>query len=527
MLIARWASCSARFWRDERGIVLPLATVIIVPLVLMAALATDMSRMFNGQSELQKSADAFALAAAAELDGQSTAIDRARAAITALMQARNTTEQTAIAPGTITFYESLPTDQTLRPSDDVSMASWSQTTNARDARYVRVTVRAAVQTVFPMALFGMGGSSLQTEAEAVAGTSLVVCDSVVMLMCDSTLDYEGNPIKFSSGRVSPGTMVRMHGSSGTSLAAGNFGWLDYGTIGTPALNKLVGSISPFDQCVAKSKNLQTNPGVRAVVSDYFNTRFELGQIGTSYPPAPSVRKSYLGTGGSACNLTPVALKSESPNGEADLSANDIFVKLPEILATDPRPTIPLDINNVVAVDLPIKGGPNPSFDGPIVANVAFPLKNGKKDEVVIKSAEFPSYWSAIGVSTAPLISSDPIDTPNSKGARYKAYEWEINNTNETNISGKIPGLKQLPGTPVCNFSAAGKDRRLTSVAITNCNDIGGATPNFPIIGTAQLFLVRPLKNTGTYEEVFAEFQNFTSIGSSTRLSIAPVTKLYR
>ena len=45
-----------------------------------AAMALDVSRLYTMQSSLQKAADAYALAAAAELDGRTDAITRANAA---------------------------------------------------------------------------------------------------------------------------------------------------------------------------------------------------------------------------------------------------------------------------------------------------------------------------------------------------------------------------------------------------------------------------------------------------------------
>jgi uncharacterized membrane protein len=65
---------------DERGAVAIYVGVMSFLLVGVGALAIDLGRLYTLETELQKLADSRAIAAAAELDGESDAIDRATAA---------------------------------------------------------------------------------------------------------------------------------------------------------------------------------------------------------------------------------------------------------------------------------------------------------------------------------------------------------------------------------------------------------------------------------------------------------------
>src|SRR5689334_7831595 len=68
------------FLRDTRGIAALHIALSSTLLFGATALAFDLGRVMSLQSELQSAADSAALAGAAELDGQTNAITRAKAA---------------------------------------------------------------------------------------------------------------------------------------------------------------------------------------------------------------------------------------------------------------------------------------------------------------------------------------------------------------------------------------------------------------------------------------------------------------
>jgi Flp pilus assembly protein TadG len=102
-----------RFFFDEEGVALILVAIMLPVIIGFAVLAIDMSRVNNLHNDLQKGADAFALAGAAELDGNADAIIRARNAIDNLIA--NQTDFSTLnhytlkgSDLTVTFLKSLP-----------------------------------------------------------------------------------------------------------------------------------------------------------------------------------------------------------------------------------------------------------------------------------------------------------------------------------------------------------------------------------------------------------------------------------
>src|SRR5215210_6368809 len=72
-------------WRDEEGFILVYATLVLIALMGFAILAVDASRYKSHHTQLQKAADAAALAAAAELDRHADSLDRAKTAIATIV----------------------------------------------------------------------------------------------------------------------------------------------------------------------------------------------------------------------------------------------------------------------------------------------------------------------------------------------------------------------------------------------------------------------------------------------------------
>src|SRR5262245_57486935 len=84
-LAAQVSELVTAFWDDTDGIILPYVTLLLVAIVGLCVLALDGSRYMSLQTQLQKGADALALAGAAELDRMPTAIARATNAINNLV----------------------------------------------------------------------------------------------------------------------------------------------------------------------------------------------------------------------------------------------------------------------------------------------------------------------------------------------------------------------------------------------------------------------------------------------------------
>ena len=114
------------FCSDEVGIILPYVTVMITVIVGVSVLALDGARYESLQTQMQKGADALALAGAAELDGFATAITRANAAMKNtgsggpnwVVNSNLFGSNVAVTTG-IRFFSSLPAGTTTRDRKSV------------------------------------------------------------------------------------------------------------------------------------------------------------------------------------------------------------------------------------------------------------------------------------------------------------------------------------------------------------------------------------------------------------------------
>lgn len=290
------------FARDERGAVLVLWALFLAVAFGFLALAFDLGRVATTQTQLQSFADQVALAAAGELDGRTDAITRATAAANGLIEGQQTygTGDQALggsADYTLTFLSTLPASDTAAAS--------ATTTDARLARYVRVTVNE--QTVLtPFAhvnavLNGNSQLSAAISASATAGFSSFACDITPLFFCVPSgtwraKDNIGKQVEIVSGS-----------SGGGAWTPGNFGFLDptvlptdptgpcAGENGAQLYRCLVGAERGITQCIETTDPLLTRPGQAVGLTEFFNTRFDLFDGGmksyanrAAYRPAPNV-----------------------------------------------------------------------------------------------------------------------------------------------------------------------------------------------------------------------------------------------
>jgi len=285
------------FVADQSGAVLPIVTISLVVLIGIASLATDLSRLLDLQTQLQKAADAFALAGAAELDGAPDAITRANKAIDTMMGSRNSSifGAGAVTVASRTYHSELPAN------DATAMGGGGAA--AADARFVEVVVApVTVNTFLPATFFGAADNTMTTGASAVAGFTQVICKKTPIYVCSDTGSFD---LTNESGMK--GKEVVLIAPPGGGFSPGNFGFLDIGCgPSTTCLNQSLGK-NNNGRCVDVS-TITTTPGQHAAAANYLNTRFGLYEASansadkTEYSPDVNVRKGYLpGAGGGACN----------------------------------------------------------------------------------------------------------------------------------------------------------------------------------------------------------------------------------
>jgi len=170
----------AELRRDERGNVLIYVTLTATVLLGMVGLAIDGSRVMITHSEAQAAADAAALAAASQLDGQAGACTRATTEASAVANkqrfAQETTKTITVA-GTRCL-------STIPASDSTAIGPGA---NASDAasRYVQVTTQQLTHQNTLLAAATTNNTRL-IQRTATAGFRRSLCaPAPVMMSCDT------------------------------------------------------------------------------------------------------------------------------------------------------------------------------------------------------------------------------------------------------------------------------------------------------------------------------------------------------
>src|SRR5262245_48091565 len=126
------------FWNDTSGVILPYVTIMLVVIVGLAVLALDGARYMSLQTQLQKGADALAIAGAAELDRLPDSEARAVTAINTLLNNASVfgaSDARNIRVADIQFFSQLPASD-VRPMSEATPAA-----SATSARFVSVSVQ--------------------------------------------------------------------------------------------------------------------------------------------------------------------------------------------------------------------------------------------------------------------------------------------------------------------------------------------------------------------------------------------------
>ncbi|UCI07302.1 pilus assembly protein TadG-related protein [Mesorhizobium sp. B1-1-8] len=490
------------FWRDQRGIALILVSVTLPAIIGFSLLAIDMSRVNNLHNDLQKAADAFALAGAAELDGSTGAWARAERAMATLVSNEGRFS-TAAPNGRFTLTSGQP-GGALRcnsagniswcflktiPNDDVAIttanyANADPAVGELETRFVQVTVTpTGFAAIFPVSfLSNTATGSFNVGAVAVAGFRSSVCDYTPVFMCNPyedtsltggvTLEMAANQQQYRRRQI----LLRDNGF----YQPGNFAFLasPEGN-GAQALEASLARVKPVG-CYAQD-GVDTEPGQSTgPVQDGLNARFGISKsyIGSANGPAANVR---MGLKSINCN-----------NGQTNFE-------------TDPTKGVGLERDScLIAGNCTLMGG-----------------RMGTGDWNASR------YWAANHPTRGALPSSLVGAT------RYEMYRYELDPDGNPATNDSIAGdaaVSGETGNPSCNQTPVTTvDRRILYGAIIDCQAIGGfngRANNIPVRAFGSFFITEPIKDS---KDIYVELVDITGKGGRGTLDnfLRDEAQLYR
>lgn len=447
------------FRKDQRGMALVLVAIMLPVIVGFALLVIDGSRASNLHNDLQKAADSFALAAAAELDGRSDALTRADRALTNLVD--NTHRFSITGSQTLMTFPGSVTRQYLRslPANDwLPIIAANVTTDPADAQFVEVTVNpTGFSSIFPASFLtgNAADNSFNVAASAVAGfAGVVTCDMTPLFICNPFPGQNLQDVANNQNFYRKGIKLVM---GSTSWGPGNVGFLrpesDHG-YGEGDLADDIARVS-FPECV-NNRGIFTQTGnLTEKVRAALNTRFDMygphfRKTDASVPPAPNIRKGY-------------DFKPRNPH----TPGTDACDMVP---GTDPTKF------HGLTQDLTY-----PSFDGRI--------GDGKWDFEGYRDANYPD-----GELTGFVAEDGSEFTNDNPPSRYDLYKYEL--THEPSLVPE-PSVGLETGEPACHATPSeDPDRRLIYAAIVDCDlyedQLNGQSGTLQAMAFASFFLTEPV-----------------------------------
>lgn len=508
----RLMAAARALWADTDGVMLPYVTIMLTVFVGTGVLALDGARYMSLQSQLQKGADALAIAGAAELDRLPDSTTRAAAAINNLITNSSLMGTGAAANVTVSsvrFLSVLPESDATPITAVLCTPGACTLDNSVAARFVEVTVTpTTISTILPAAFFG-GTTSVTARASAVAGHDGVNCGLTPMFICNP-YEQVGDTYAQATERLQQAsvsaairrTLLRF--SDGSTNAGtwgpGDFGYLvpETGALSTdscfPAAGHGIGPAMAAARpliCV-RQNGVDLQPGNATAALNGLNTRFGLypssmdSTCMSTYPPDVNVRKGYLPAKG-------------GPSAEQWCRGD------PDGTVSGGSPTWPDGVNGKTL-------GVDPCFK----TDTCSPANMGSP------TWDCQTYWTA----SHPAGNAPPPGCTNAATiSRYEVYQYEI----ASNFHSDAQTVTGETGMPQCSPGTAQANRRILNVAIVNCMSspvtIQSNATNVPVAAFGRFFLTVPVPTAGT-NKPYGEFLGLVERGSGTSSSNDQV-QLYR
>lgn len=528
--------------REESGVVAVILALMLAAIFGMMALAVDLGRAWNLQTELQNAADAASLAGATQLDNKPGAIARARLAAETSVNAlagngqRFATDRgsrTVVITGTdIRFLQSL----NPRIYIDESAADADQL-----AEFIEVTV-APRRVDFIFAAVVGAVTSASPGAMAVAGLGQAICLVPPIMICnpDEPEDNTDPNWPFEVDTYTGAGILLKAAGKGSPWKPGNFGLLGLSgkNLSTNDVRDAMGRYPPLELCFGET--VETKPGQATAVRQGLNMRFDIYdgvsrglETEDAYRPSRNpvkglIRGARCMWGGQGWKHPPnrytglIPILPIPPGGVTDRQES--------ASAYDGKIDGEFDEEYADAMGFPRDKCAYPAPDGP--DNCGEPLTSGARfgdgDWDIETYMKINHLWDLdLLVSTQydpafpTLDQLDPLyelDFNNDgRVTRHDVYLWELSNFPDNMPAlGPEAGLpssdtQEDPMDPMQCFSESlpeptDPDRRELVVAVLNCNYFGvrGNTPDVPVLMWIKLFMTEPMGTFENNNDLYAE-----------------------
>jgi Flp pilus assembly protein TadG len=280
-----WAGIRAAFRdfsRDRRG-----ATTIYVVFAGTLALsggvlALDIGRVVVLRSQMQNAADAAALSAAAQLDGQDGAITRATAAASDAIS--NTTNLASndsdFVVQSIVFYDGVEANSSTT-TDEAAAVAAAVTLTPRTISIFLAPVLQAISS-------GSVANEFTLDGTARAGVSTIVCDVPPFMVCNPAEDGNSSDDVLDPANAGRQLLTKEGpGAGGGSLAPGNFGLLcpSTGNCGAASVSDALAN----EPGLCYTSEVTTSPGSQTQQArNGINARMDAGNKNPKNP-APNIQ----------------------------------------------------------------------------------------------------------------------------------------------------------------------------------------------------------------------------------------------
>lgn len=304
-----------RGMRRQRGAVLMIVCLSLFFLLAFMGLALDFGRLFIVKTELQTAMDSCALAAAQELDGQSTALARAYSAgLTAANLNRvNLQSATWDGKGQVTT-----ADVTFKD------AGYADTAAGAAARYAQCRhTQAGVKMWLLHSIAVSSGDALANPSTRPVLASAVATRASSQSTCPVPV-----AIKAKAGAVAPnygfavGEWVTVYDKGGAS--AGEMGW--YNLDGSKGASETAAEMAEGGSCGTRVGDTLGTPGAQTSVNTQWNYRFGIYKNGDSPADFHPDQTGYAYTAANWKNAAPQNAFDGAPAAGSDPTAQNYVTK---------------------------------------------------------------------------------------------------------------------------------------------------------------------------------------------------------